>query len=138
MLQLLKAGSAYRRRSAAIINAEHLFTTASAALKLNSGSVVSHPAILQLSPFKLKSMAIWAAHAPAIYYQMKNVDLSETVLFCTGKYITEEDALICILRASPCYDHGPVVHDWECDEKQPVVIQIPSRVDHKDFFWPKK
>lgn len=53
MLQLLKAGSAYRRRSPAIINAEHLFTMGSAQ-RLNSGFDVSHPVVLQLRQFKLK------------------------------------------------------------------------------------
>lgn len=57
---------------------------------------------------------------------------------CTGDYITENEAVIYIPHASPCYDHGPVVHDWDCDNKQPVVVQIPSRIDHKYFFGPKK
>lgn len=44
---------------------------------------------------------------------------------------SERDALM-----SPCYDHGPVIHDRNCDDKKPVVIQVPSRVDDEYFFWP--
>lgn len=39
---------------------------------------------------------------------------------------------------SPRYDHGPVVHDWQRDDEQPVVIKIPRRINDKHFLGPMK
>lgn len=141
MLQLLEAGSVYRGRSPAINNAEHHSTTAQCAkagfwfrgLHLHA----LHPLLLQLTQFRLKALQLSGQSLGQLYTTCENVDVNKIVLFCIGNDVTERHALFYSLYGSPCYDRGPVVHDWKCDDKQPVVIQIPSRVDDKYFFWPK-
>lgn len=116
--------------------------TRPSALKLDSGSVVSvctHYTLYYCSSPSLDSKALQLSGQSLgqLYTTCENGDVNKIVLFCIGNDVTERHALFYSLYGSPCYDRGPVVHDWKCDDKQPVVIQIPSRVDDKYFFWPK-
>lgn len=36
----------------------------------------------------------------------------------------------------PGYDQGPVVHDGDGDDGQPVVVGVTGRIDHCDLFRP--
>lgn len=52
------------------------------------------------------------------------------------KYLTFSDGRMTDLSRSPGYDHGPIIHHWKRNDKQPVVIQISSRINDKYFCWP--
>lgn len=35
----------------------------------------------------------------------------------------------------PGYDEGPVVHDRDGDDGQPVVVGVTCRINHFDLLW---